>query len=235
MTALAEREVERRVPDAEKNPDTEKPFFLSYAHTEVSSGSPAGKRSPGHLVSQFFDDLSQDVAALVDLGVGADMGFMDDEALRGGEHWHPELIRELGTCRMLITLLSVPALKSDWCGKEWHAFLLREKELAEDARSSPNQGYIIPVRWAPIAIELPAVVKDEQIFKPPHNSEVPELPGLYRREGILGLLRRNRTGFYEVFVWELAMHIQRIYFGQRLPAKTFEPDELKDVFQEAAP
>ena len=231
MTALAGREVGRRVPDAEKR-FAAKPFFLSYAHTDVSSGSPAGESSPDNLVRRFFDDLSQDIASLIYLSYRSDMGFMDDAGLRGGVHWHPELMRELGTCQVLVVLLSVPALMSGWCGMEWHAFLLREKETVEGANAFPNQGCIIPVRWAPIAIEPPAVVKDEQIFKPQHNSKEPDLPDLYRWEGILGLLRRNRTDSYKVFVWELAKHIQKVYYSQRLLPKEFKPGELRDVFQE---
>jgi hypothetical protein len=209
----------------------ETPFFLSYPRTNAKSGGRGGTRTSDQLVKQFYDDLCEDVAPLVHLPYGSDMGFMDIEGLPGGMNWHPELIRALGSCQVLVGLLSVPYLKSDWCGKEWHAFALRHR--TSGASASPYQGCIIPVRWAPIAVELPAVVKDHvSIFLPKPTRRDPELPQRYAREGIFGLLRAGENDSVSEIVWQLAQLIQKIYYSQRLEPRQFEPHELMNVFRE---
>jgi hypothetical protein len=99
----------------------------------------------------------------VDTGIG----FFDIEGLRTGVRWREELADALGTCQVLVALLSTPYLDSEWCGKEWHAFTLREREPLPVAIGFKNQGPIIPIRWAPVPLELPSAVKDgAQFFKP---------------------------------------------------------------------
>jgi len=218
--AFMGREVRHAVPDVET------PFFVSYAHAGADSDQKA---------EQFFHHLCEDVAPLVPLPVGADKGFIDAVGLRGGVHWRPELTRALGGCQVLIGLLSVPYLKSGWCGKEWHAFSLRHKDPLPRANASPYQGPIIPVRWAPIPFDLPAVVNEEMIFRPPSTPADPGLPGRYRQDGIFGLLQHGEQNSYRVIVWELAKLIQQIYYGQRLRYRKFEQDELEDVFQGSVP
>jgi TIR domain len=209
----------------------ETPFFLSYPRIDAKLGDRGGERSSDRLVRQFYDDLCQDVAPLVHLQYGSDMGFIDIEDLPGGMNWHPELMRALGTCQVLVGLLSVPYLTSEWCGKEWHAFALRHK--TSQASANPHQGCIIPVRWAPIAIELPAVVKDHvSIFTPTPTQRDPELPQRYRREGIFGLLQAGERDAVSEIVWQLAKLIQAIYYSQRLEPRHFEPHELENAFRE---
>jgi len=209
----------------------ETPFFLSYPRAEARGSGLGGTRSPNQLVRQFYEDLCEDVAQLVDRPYGSDIGFMDIEGLPGGMNWHTELIRALGTCQVLVALLSVPYLKSDWCGREWHAFALRNK--VQEANISPNQGCIIPVRWAPIAVEIPPVVKDRvSIFRPKPTRRNPQLPQRYESEGLYGLLQTGEDDAVSEIVWHLAQLIQRIYYSQRLETREFELDELTNVFGE---
>jgi hypothetical protein len=214
------REVGRAVPDLET------PFFVSYAHTGIDSNQKA---------LQFFNDLCADVATMVDLPAGADMGFIDAVGLRGGMRWRPELMRALGSCQVLIALLSVPYLGSEECGKEWHAFSQREKDPLPGMKASPHQGCIIPVRWAPIAIELPPVVKKEMIFVPQPTRREPDLPALYEQEGLFRLLQAGEEDSCGEIVWQIAKLIQKIYYSQRLRPREFEPDALTDVFYGSVP
>jgi TIR domain len=207
--------------------DQETPFFLSYAHAGSDSDQQA---------QHFFEELRGDVEPLMGLPVGSDMGFMDVVGLRGGMQWRPELIRALGSCQVLVALLSVPYLRSEWCGKEWHAFSLREPEPAPGAIASPNQGCIVPVRWAPIPFELPSVVKDEvTVFTPEPTRQDLDLPRRYTREGVFGLRHTGQEDSYREVVWQLAKLIQRIYYSRRLKPREFQPDELADVFQGGLP
>jgi TIR domain-containing protein len=209
----------------------ETPFFLSYPRTDAKSGGRGGPRSSDQLVRTFFEELCDEIAPLVHLQYGSDMGFMDVEGLPGGMNWHPELIHALGTCQMLVSLLSAPYLKSEWCGREWHAFTLRNRTTVNGANASVYQGCIIPVLWAPIAFEVPAVIKDHvSIFLPKPTRRDPDLPRLYEQRGIFGLMRAREEEAVSEIVWQLAQLIQKIYYGQRLEPRDFEPQELINIF-----
>jgi hypothetical protein len=209
----------------------ETPFFLSYPRTDAKSGGRGGPRSSDQLVRRFFDELCSEVAPLVHLPYGSDMGFMDVESLPGGMTWHPGLIHALGTCQVLVGLVSAPYLKSDWCGREWHAFTLRNRTTVTGSNASPCQGCIIPVLWAPMAFDAPAVVKDHvSMFLPKPTRRDPQLPQLYERRGIFGLMRAREEDAVSEIVWQLAQLIQKIYYGQRLEPREFKPRELINLF-----
>jgi len=216
----AEREVVRVVTILQ-------PFFMSYAHAGPDSNLAA---------ERFYKELRGDLQTLVGLPVGTDMGFFDTEGLRPAVRWRDELAAALGNCQVLVALLSVPYLHSEWCGKEWHAFTLREREPRPGGRPVQNQGAIIPVRWAPIPFPLPSVVQDEvQIFKPQSTPGLPDLPQLYEKEGVFGLLRMRQEEAFSRIVWDLANCIQQIYYSQRLKPRIFIPDELRNIFEGGLP
>jgi hypothetical protein len=215
-----EREVVRTAPHL-------RPFFISYAHAGSESNQAA---------LRFYNELRGDLQTLVGLPVGAEMGFFDSEGLRPAMRWRYELEDALGSCQVLVALLSVPYLHSEWCGKEWHAFTLREREPLPGASRFQNQGAIIPVHWAPIPFGLPSVVQDEvQIFRPQGTKDQPNLPELYEKEGIFGLLRSGQREAFGSIVWDLAKSIQGIYYSQRLTPRAFVPDELRNVFEGGLP
>lgn len=192
------------------------PFFISYAHAGPDSNNAA---------ERFYYELRGDLQTLVSLPVGSSMGFFDAEGLRTGVRWRDELLEALGKCQVLVALLSVPYLDSEWCGKEWHAFTLREPQPLPGVTGFQNQGPIIPIRWAPIPFELPSVVKDEaQFFKP-------QVAGRYEEEGIFGLLRMGQTDAFSGVVWDLAKSIQQICYNQLLNPREFKPEDLRNVFK----
>lgn len=203
------------------------PFFISYAHAGTDSN---------HAAERFYHELRGDLQPLVGVPVGTGMGFFDSAGLRTAVRWRHELAAALGTCQVLVALLSVPYLKSEWCGKEWHAFTLREREQRQGANSTRNQGWIIPVRWAPIPFPLPALVRDEvQIFRPKSTRTQRDLPERYEEEGLFGLLRMGEEDAFRDVVWDLAKCIQQIYYSQHLKPREFVPDELKNVFEGGVP
>lgn len=209
------------------------PFFLSYPRTDKNSGSLGGPPSSDRLVQTFFEELCANMEPLVHLPTGSDMGFLDVEGLTGGMDWHSGLMHALGTCQVLVGLLSVPYLKSQWCGREWHAFRLRTRTAVAGANAPWYQGCIIPLRWAPIALELPAVVHERvNIFTPKATRRAPELPLLYGQEGIFRLMRAGEEEAVSEIAWQLAKLIQKIYYGQRLEPREFKPNELINVFEE---
>jgi hypothetical protein len=161
------------------------------------------------------------------------MGFLDVEGMPAGTNWDPELRRALGNCQMLVALLSVPYLKSSWCGREWHAFESRARTVK--AHAGPNQSSIIPVRWAPIpeGVKMPPVVADNiNIFSPKATKKKPQLPQQYAVNGLFGLLHGREEDAANEIIWQLALLVQNIYYNQQLEPKDFEPDDLINVFEE---
>lgn len=208
------------------------PFFISYAHAGPDSNNAA---------ERFYYELRGDLQTLVRRPVGTSMGFFDAEGLRTGVRWRDELTDALGQCQVLVALLSVPYLGSEWCGKEWHAFTLREREPLPGVTGFRNQGPIIPIRWAPIPFDLPPVVKDEaQFFKPQSSKDQQsvrvqqDLAERYEEEGIFGLLRKGQIDAFRSVVWDLAKSIQQIYYNQLLKPREINPGQLRNVFEGGA-
>lgn len=204
------------------------PFYVSYAHAGDSSPNSGSTPNSDRKVEQFYRDLINDLGQLIYLGPGADLGFMDTK-LQGGQSWTPELLHLLGTCQILIPLLSARYVASEWCGMEWHAFHCRKPQRSERAGLPAFQRNIIPVRWAPVDFELPDLIKDEQIFSPSSNPD-PDLPQQYKDNGVYGLLQMGKKESYRIIVWQLSMHINNVYRSQHLIERKFRPGQLKNVF-----
>jgi hypothetical protein len=203
------------------------PFFISYAHTGERSNAAAEK---------FYHQLREELQPLVAPPVGTYMGFFDVVGLPTGVRWPDELAHALGTCQVLVALLSVPYLKSEWCGKEWYAFTERKAERVPEADIPEHQSPIIPVRWARIPFKLPPSIGEEvQIFRPNNSREHPDLAERYDHEGLYGLLSRGDEEGFKDAVLDLASYIQRIYYGQELLPKPFKPEDLRNVFEGVVP
>ena len=212
------REVGRTVhPDSHYG----SPFFLSYARArEGSAGDPDG------YVKRFFDDLSDNVGVLISLPADIPVGFMDQK-MRGGMWWTDELIRAVGTCQVLVALLSAAYLESQWCRMEWHAFSQRIVRGLAGRNASPNQGCIIPVLWAPLPSSLPGHISPRQIFSAAREPNR-RVPAQYQENGIFGLMRMGEPkNSYEIVTWQLAKHIASIYHSQRAEPREFEIAELR--------
>jgi hypothetical protein len=211
------------VPDEE---DYGSPFFLSYARAGQDS---ARAGDADERVEKFFHDLEENVGELISPPAAVPVGFMDRE-IEGGMWWTDELMRAVGTCQVLVALLSVRYLRSDWCKMEWHAFTQRTVRPRAEPVISPTQGCIVPVYWAPVP-SLPGHISLRQIFSPGRELN-PGAPAQYKRNGIFGLMRtRDLANFYEIVVWELAMHIAKIYHSQRVEHRLFELAELRSAVE----
>ena len=203
-------------------PGAQTPFFLSYAHTGFESDK---------LAERFYEELCRDLQTLVAPPVGARIGFFDQGGMEPSLRWDEELATALGTCQVLVALLSVPYLRSEWCGREWHAFTMRERESIPNASGSPPLGHIIPVRWSPIPFKLPAVVDQVDFFTPKATPAEPDLTQEYETEGIFRLLHTGDDKAFGEIVWQLAKAIQQTYYGQRLRPKRFISVDLRNVFE----
>jgi hypothetical protein len=221
-----EAEVRRALPDRGT------PFFLSYARAEDSPSSVGEAHYSDQMAERFFFDLSENVGQLISRRTGADVGFIDTK-VQGGMQWPYELLHAAGTCQVLVALLSAPYLSSKWCGIEWCAFSRRTAQRPPGTKPFRREGWIIPVRWAPMPFPLPSPVSEDMIFSP-DNIPDPDLPARYRADGVFGLLRTGQEDSYQIIAWQLAKRISKIYHNQRLRSRRFRIEDLENVFQEAA-
>jgi hypothetical protein len=192
-------------------------FFVSHAHPATAYGP---RRQD---IGRFFDDLSDFVATLISRPAGADPGFIDSRI--SGERWEARILAMLGTCQVLIPLLSADYVVSNWCGMEWHGFSSRPV-LRIDPAGSAIHTAIFPVFWAPIRDDMiPAAVSSEQFFMPgdPYDQD-------YLRNGIFGLQRFNKEA-YEVTTWRLAQEISESYYRYEVTPVELKRDQLRNVFQ----
>jgi hypothetical protein len=197
-------------------------FFLSYAHPEkIARYSGVSHELDA---ARFFDDLSENVAALVGrrASSGADPGFIDLSTSAGA--WESAILEKLGYCHSLVALLSPSYVESDWCGKEWYAFSRREIERRDPGGNQDHRA-IFPVTWVPVDdSRIPAAVKEVEWFSPGE-----EYTGAYSMNGLFGLLRINEAA-YRFTVWRLAQQIARSYHSYHVKPAIATPDNLQNVF-----
>jgi hypothetical protein len=204
------------------------PFFLSYARAREGS---ARAGDPDEHVERFFNELWENVGELISGPAGVPPGYMDRE-MRGGMWWTDELMSAVGTCQILVALLSARYLNSQWCRMEWHAFSQRTVRRLDGADRSSHQSCIVPVIWAPFSSPLPDHIRPTLVFRPQREPNR-RVPGQYEENGIFGLMRMGEPkNSYQIVAWQLAMTIAKIYHGQRTEPRVFELAELRECLPE---
>jgi hypothetical protein len=154
-------------------------------------------------------------------------GFLD-QTMRGGMEWTVELTRAVGTCQVLVALLSAPYLESQWCWSEWWAFEQRAVRSLPGKTAPPRSGCIIPVLWAPLRAALPGRISSRQIFSPDLEPD-PKVPAQYEENGIFGLMRMGEPdNSYQIVAWQLSRLIADIYQSQLTEPREFDPVELRN-------
>jgi hypothetical protein len=206
-------------------PDAQTPFFISYAHTGPESDA---------MAKRLYHALLGHIQTLVHVPVGTALGFFDQDGIDPAVLWDDELAHALGTCQVMVALLSPPYLNRAWCGKEWHAFTQREKEPRPGGSGSPNLSPILPVRWAPIPYALPDVVTRHQFFTATNTTKQPNLAKEYEEDGVYRLLEDDKDASGTI-IWQLAKRIQVIYYSQILLPRAFNQDDLRNGFEGGNP
>ncbi|MFI0373127.1 TIR-like protein FxsC [Actinomadura sp. 1N219] len=148
-------------------------FFLSYARSRYRP------EDSDRWVAKFFNDLCHDIGQ----ATGAlNPGFMDRQIPVGSE-WPDQLADALANCRVLVSLFSPPYFTSEYCGKEWAAFLNRYHAQTAGLDRPPA---IIPVWWTKMDIS--------EIPEPLHSMQnvPPEFPSAYAQEGLYGIMKLGR-------------------------------------------
>jgi hypothetical protein len=188
-------------------------FFLSYSRPDRSR--PVGPpREANRNVNRLFDDLSELVNELIGSPVGAEPGFLD-VGRGGGEHWQRTILQAIGSCQVMVVLLSYPYLfHSRWCAMEWDLFTRRR--ITSRHGSAPGaESAIVPVLWTPFEQPLPKPVAEVNMFIPTGLPDE-DWTARYLSDGLLGVARTGQTAIYDAIVWKLAMHIQRVHARYRV-------------------
>src|SRR5689334_11053809 len=131
-------------------------FFLSYARSRYR---PEGA-DPDRWIVKLFNDLCQDVGIATGMQVP---GFMDRQ-IPVGTAWPDHLADALANCRVFVPLFSPSYFVSDYCGKEWAAFV---KRVERQAAGAERPLAIIPALWTPMSLdELPPSLHSMQNIPP---------------------------------------------------------------------
>lgn len=151
-------------------------FFLSYARSRFR---PDDGTDPDRWVTKLFKDLCQDVGIVT----GAPTpGFMDRQ-IPVGTRWPDHLSEALAHCRVFLALLSPAYFTSEYCGREWAAFLgrVRSQQAGLDRPLA-----IIPALWTRMTLEdLPADLRSMQYLPT-------DFPPQYAAEGFYGIMKLSR-------------------------------------------
>ena len=185
-------------------------FFVSYRRPYEPGHPTVPSRPHGREVRQFFQDLTEDVGELIGAPLGYDPGYLD-RADSFGTDWERQLLTAIGTCQVLICLMSEPLLRnSKWCAREWHAFA-RRTISPSSTQTRPGESAIVPVIWLPLEhnVRIPPMVHRVGLFIPPDLPD-PGFETAYRAYGLLGLIRTGQEKAYRAIVWKLAMHVNRL-------------------------
>jgi hypothetical protein len=182
-------------------------FFLSYARSRKASDS-AGMLD--EFVVRVFHDLIVDLAQLLPVLPGNDVGFMDTR-LDGGELWERQLLQAVGTCQVFIPLLSTQYVaSSQWCAMEWDLFSRRRAVSRTGSESAAES--IVPILWTPLRESIPRPVSSVNLFVPGNIKG----KDTYRSNGLLGLIKIGDLDSYGTVIWALARHIAQLYVERRV-------------------
>jgi FxsC-like protein len=162
---------------------------------------------PNLWIEKLFKDLSHTVRVLA-TEPPSRVGFMDS-GIRHGTEWARVLSQQLAVCKTFVPLYSPHYFRSEFCGREWHAFTGRVTN--GHARGTGHVQQIIPAHWIPVPFDQhPQAVQSIQF--------VPEdLGSMYATRGFYPLTKLEWfKSQYEFAVHELAQKIVNV--AQSAPA-----------------
>jgi hypothetical protein len=208
-------------------PEADPYFFFCYSRTDIAPGEP--------YIDHFFNALQARVAVIAQLGITRDdperskklqrAGFRDERGVTLGDDWKTTIGRAVQHGAVLVCLYSPnffsPLQEKQFCGKEFTAFLLRNKgTFYHPDRGAPAEELhlrgvrnIIPVIW-----DDPHIMKDRSIPLPPYllhsiqyvpaiGNTDPEVIELYRTIGLRKIMLGRKSVKYKQIVELLAENI----------------------------
>jgi len=190
-------------------------FFVSYARGDAEYDSDRER------VYRFISDLAAKVAG--EMGRPNDeVCFVDKSSIEVGTEWPSELSDALSTIPIAVALYSPRYFASEWCGKEFHAFLKRLPER----RPPGNPLGIVPVLWKRVVV--PPVVQHIQY-------EDKKFPPEYKQVGLEKIMSLKVLGDqYELALGAVADIIVSAHATGLIPIDTLNLDGLPSAWTVSA-
>jgi FxsC-like protein len=177
-------------------------FFFSYSW-----------KNRGEPLNRFFKDLSEAVRKLVG-GAADPVAFRDRITMESGTDWPDGILEAMTTSQVLVYLLSIDYIQSEFCGKELQVFLERVAEFKRLNKDTRPPLFIQPVIWVPLlTAEVPEPLGRIQ-------PEDEKFPADYAKRGLESLAKRRDKTAYDKVVEMLAIRIVKAAAGDRLPILT---------------
>jgi FxsC-like protein len=173
-------------------------FFFSYSW-----------KNRGRPLQRFFNDLASEVRNHVGGELDA-IAFRDRVSMKAGSEWPEGLLDAVKTSQVLVYLLSIDYIQSDYCGKELQAFLERIRSFKAANPNGPFPLFLQPVIWVPVSGTLPQVLGAIQ-------PEDDEFPLEYSTKGLESLAKLKDKTAYNRCVETIAKRIIQAGVGNHLP------------------
>jgi FxsC-like protein len=191
-------------------------FFFSYSSLDLKQG----KKDD---LYRFFKDLQD---KLQEFGRG-DGGFFAGRTIETGEDWKDELVENLKSCHVLVSLYSPNYFKSPHCGREWQVYYDRFQE--NKVKPPPDvvkPEVILPVLWTAELLDIPKEVTEIQ------DKSKTDYPDVYQTYGLSYLMRSSARSKYEDFVHKFGRRLAEMLRAQGDPKvrPVQDYDEIDPVF-----
>jgi FxsC-like protein len=182
-------------------------FFLSYAHSDDRVN-----------VGEFFKDLSAAVRQRAGLPPETVVGFIDDEDVGVGVSWRSSVSDAISACVCFVPLVSPNYFRSEECGREYNAFLMRTAAHAGQ-RNGQRPDMLLPVQWLPGAKLTPEIAE---------LGVTPNVLGdTYRSMGLGEMLRHYRA--HEQEYHEILMNFAEEIIRKSIDYQMLPPTDPIDL------
>lgn len=193
-------------------------YFFSYARENRNSD-----------LDRFLQDLRNKIL-LQRYFPDHEIGFFDGDAIEIGAPWKTTLATGLRTSRVFLALCSPNYINSEYCGKEFTAFLERYRAYVAATNPPKPPKLILPILWGAPGGSLREVIKEFQYTDD-------DFPSVYAQEGLRYMMElKEHADDYTKFVTRLAQKIVEAGAEHALPElPTLRPlDEISSAFHDAA-
>ena len=131
---------------------------------------------------QFLSDLEESLRLRTGIATQEETIFWWDDSLHAGEQWPDRVTHARSTARVVLCMTSPSYFESEYCGKEFSSFLMREER---------SKGGIYPIIWRPAEDWPDAISKFQR-----GGANI----GAYEQEGLAYMLRlaRHRLGYRQL-------------------------------------
>jgi hypothetical protein len=209
-------------------------FFFCYSRADINPDEP--------YVEKLFEDLRVRVAGLAALGITLEdpdrdeklnrVGFRDQNGVNLADAWRAQIGRAVQQTSVLVCLYSPnffsPLQIKQFCGKEFTAFLLRNKDVHYVGGAGPPDEKlqlrgvrnIVPILW-----DDPQSMKKREIPLPPYLlNDIQDAPSVSREDAdLITLYRMN--GLRNIMIGQRIVKYRRIkeLLAQRIFSLTNDP------------